>query len=68
MSESHVVAGYFMWREANDAWQRDMRRFPYLGTVEERGNHVGYDQDHPWNVEKHLAWGQAHGVRVFAPI
>lgn len=68
MSETHVIAGYFMWREANDTWQRDMRRFPYLGTVDERGNHVGYDQDHPWNVEKHLAWGQAHGVRVFAPI
>lgn len=68
MARTHIIAGYFMWRRPSSSWEADMRRFPYLGDRDGDGNHLGYDQADPVHIERHLSWGQAHGMRVFAPI
>ena len=67
-SRTHVIAGYFMWRRRGPAWQKEMRRFPLLGEVNEVGEHVGYKQDDPAKIRQTLLWAQAHGIRNLAPI
>ena len=66
--ETHVISGYFMWREAGLNWENDMPRYPWLGDLDSQGRHLGYEQDDPYYIGKTLQWGQAHGVRVFAPV